>query len=124
MVLDTDKIRSDYKFSRIAREGDGTMNFDLRFYEGKITTEPQEDVNGVLVNVTRYRRPPIQTVTARPQSDFDGLLARDETVDIDGHEVTILLRRHLTELELLRAMDKVLALDRTREPIDERKVIA
>ena len=88
----------DYKFARIKRKDDGTTEAKVRFYEGDITTEDEEDEDAVLVPVTRYRR--------------TGLL----------REVTIVERGHLSDDEVRNLMDIELAKDATRTPIDEQVV--
>lgn len=48
--------KTDYKFWYITRNDDGYITeCAVRFYEGDITTEDEQTINGV-VPVTRYRR--------------------------------------------------------------------
>lgn len=44
--------KTDYKFNRITRNDDGSMEIDSTIYEGNITTEDEPDAR----DVTRYRR--------------------------------------------------------------------
>lgn len=45
----------DYKFKSIHRDGKNTT-IVATFYKGAITTEDEEDTNGDIVPITRYRR--------------------------------------------------------------------
>jgi len=86
---------TDYKISRISRSPDGNGKAVVKFYEGEITTEPEE-LGQVTQAVTRYRRSKLL-----------------RTVDIP------LLGR--TDEELQAHINTLLADSRTHTPIAEQQ---
>ncbi len=91
---------TDYKYSNILHFTNESTEALVRFYEGEITTEFQEDPDGLLVSVTRYRR----TRKLR--------------------EVTFKASGRVSDENIHAAMNVELAKDTTRDPIDEQKVVA
>ena len=78
----------DYKISRI----DNGIAL-VRFYEGDVTTEDEEDGNGGIISVTRYRR---------------SSLIRETTYT-------------LSRMELRKRLNGILTRDRNRPPISEQR---
>ena len=118
---------TDYKFSYISRQDDGTMHVKMRFYEGEKVEESEEIEPGEFELITRYRR---SGIVQRPTDHFSSLSGasidyeeKERLGDELGDAVIVTLPRQLTEVELIRAMNVVLAEDTTRTPIDERQVI-
>lgn len=108
---------ADYKLPRITYFDDDTMEFVAVFYEGEETDKPERDDDGNLVGVVRYRR---TAVVLKDLAEFAGF--KDAQVQKSGDGVLVTLPYQLTEKELLAAMDKVLAADTTRTPIEARRV--
>ncbi len=110
-------VLTDYKFVYISRFDDGTMQIKARIYEGDITSELSEDVDGNLVLVVRYRR---TAITKRPLRDFIAVSRSGRLVE-SGNSLILSIDRNLTNSQLIRLMNTSLALDPVREPIDEQK---
>lgn len=87
---------TDYKTSRMTQHDDGSWTMLLRIYEGDITTENEEDGDGDLVLVTRYRRT---------------TMLREETLNFPA----------MREVDLQEQLRAELAKDRTRTPIPEQR---
>lgn len=109
---------ADYKIQRATSHSDGTMTVFVRFYEGEETTELEhDDDTDSLQAVTRYRRSAVVLKNLSEFASFDGA-----QVSKSGNGVLVTLPYQLSEKELLAAMDKVLAADTTRTPIEARRV--
>lgn len=119
---------TDYKIWYIKRDDDIHISeVAVRFYEGEISTLP-ENVGGEVQDVTRYRR------TKRLQT-FDDLqyLAKDVGGQMvlkglkeeNGNTAVVYLPEDFgvikTDDELRLFLNKELAKDPSREPIDEQK---
>ena len=94
---------TDYKISRIVHLPGGSTEALIRFYEGDITTEDEEDIDGEpgdVVSVTRYRR--ISKNTLR--------------------EINYNAAARVSDDDIRTAMDIELATDLIRTPIDEQKI--
>ena len=87
---------TDYKISRLLRHEGGSGVGHVRYYEGEITTLPEEDISGNLVDVTRYRR--------------ENKL-RDVVYQLEGR----------TDAELTQFLNTELAQDGTRTSIEEQR---
>lgn len=110
--------RTDYKFSHISRRDNGTMEVKVRFYEGEVSTLDEEDMDGRLVPVTRYRR---SALVKRPLTHFASLDGVSSRLIDDGNAGVLTFNRHLTDDQLRVVMNDVLAKDLTRIAIDEQK---
>ena len=86
---------TDYKISRLLRYENGSGVAHVAYYEGEITTEPEE-MHGVTANVTRYRR---------------ANRLRDVKYQLDGR----------TDAELVQFLNTELAQDGTRTPVEEQR---
>ena len=89
---------TDYKHPRIIKENNGEVTVLARIYEGAITTEKEENEEGQLVDVTRYRR------TSKLK------------------EITKVISSSPTKAGIDNELNIELAKDVTRTPIDEQKI--
>lgn len=111
--------RTDYKFSRITRKNDGAMEAKIRFYEGEISTRDEEDDDGKLILVTRYRR---SAIVKRPLTHFVSLIGVSSRLAEDGNAIILTINRNLTDDQLRAMLNDILAKDTTRAAIDEQKI--
>lgn len=88
---------TDYKYRRIVEHDDGTVEAVAAVYEGDITTEQEEDVDGNLGDITRYRR------------------------TFELKEVTKIIAGNPTKTETDTVLNTELAKDVTRTSINEQK---
>jgi hypothetical protein len=60
----------DYKHPEITRINDGRVEVSVRIYEGEITTETEQQLDGSDIPVTRYRRHTFLGERTLPVSDL------------------------------------------------------
>lgn len=110
-------MKTDYKIQRVTLEDDGTMRVFVRFYEVEMVGRPVKDEDtGLTVMMPHYDRRVIPKKLTEFAS-FDGA-----QVQKSGNGVLVTLPYQLSEKDLLTALDKVLAADTTRTPIEARRV--
>ena len=82
---------ADFKIRYVHNTDDGKQLIAFRFYEGAITTEDEEDKNGNIQSVTRYRRSAVLSAlnvsrdTQLSEADIDAL-GRVELAKIADHD--------------------------------------
>ena len=82
---------ADFKIRYVNNTDDGKQVIAFRFYEGAITAEDEEDVNGDMQSVTRYRRSAVLSAlnvnrdTQLSEADIDAL-GRVELAKIPDHD--------------------------------------
>jgi len=111
---------TDYKFWYIRRDDDGFITeCAVRFYEGEINTRYEIDRDEKLVPVTRYRR------MHRLKKEDLTHLKGEFTKEMNMNDAKLYFVRDFgkikTDNELRLFLNKELAKDELRSPIDEQK---